>query len=502
MKTTTPPRPTYVSMLLCGGVVALPLAVGLFQSGGLLSLASGSRPPGQVAYVLSKLFALTAFGLFWLQCALALSRSSPIFRAFPQVNRSGHVRLGLVTAGCALAHALFFFVASSARTGAWAWEVWVPRADRGFYAMNLSLGLGALAVMGLLVLAGWRTLRGDARWRNVHRLWPLLAAFAFVHAFSIGTASRSGAARPVFLFVAGSLALATLARLLPHRALLVVLALLGMGASPRAVAPGVAFVGLGPTGWSLYWTNAAGDTLRILTASEPRTPALSLSRKRVAYVSASGELREVDLTSGADALLVRPRHGDAVTQPAYAPGTDDLYVVLLHDGSSAESDIARLDRRSKTLEPVVRQRSAQLEPNVASDGRTLLYTSLACQVECGRIIQELWAFDLITRQARQLTLTNSAVRQPFESKGVVYFSSDLEGNHHIHRFDVATKTLQSLTAGEVTDETPVVDASGAILFIRRSPAGVALMRLRGVGDAVSVPLPEELTNLRDLRGGR
>lgn len=171
-------------------------------------------PPGQQLYLLAKLSGLFAIFLFWLQCMLALARYAPIALGFPASDFRLHRRLGIATGLLILAHVLPFVMAASLRTGHAAWDLLIPNFTHGYYRSNIGLGAIAFWIVCLTVFAGWRTARGRRHWKRVHLLWPVVFGLAFLHAFAIGTESRYGGMRGVMVFLALSVGIAGVGRLL------------------------------------------------------------------------------------------------------------------------------------------------------------------------------------------------------------------------------------------------------------------------------------------------
>lgn len=198
--------------VVCASVVAAPLVVWLISIGNPFDYFAYRLPPGQAAYVASKLGGLVAFSLLWLQCLLALARTAPVLRSFPASTRVVHKWLGMAMAAVALAHFLLFFVAVWLRNGAPAWGLLIPRFDHGYFDLYVSLGLIALVLLACGMLAGWQLMRGRKAWRLLHYVWPVVFGLVFLHAFAIGSESRFGAMRYVFLFMATSLAAAAISR--------------------------------------------------------------------------------------------------------------------------------------------------------------------------------------------------------------------------------------------------------------------------------------------------
>lgn len=287
-----------------------------------------------------------------------------------------------------------------------------------------------------------------------------------------------------------------------YRALVAMLLFGAVGGVHGAELPaGLSFVGHTATGWEIFVVNDEGRLRRVPAHSEPRTPAYSLSRRRLAYVSAEGHVREIDLRSGDDRVVVEAGPGAAYTQPAYQPGGARLYLVRLKQGSSVDTDLVAVDPDRANVRVVTGQRSAQFEPRVSADGRFLYYSSVACTLSCGKIIQEIWRRDLLSGESEQVTLLNGIARQPFPgSDGSLYFVSNRAGSFHLWRWSIGD-IPERLTSGIVSDESPVLASDQSLYFIRRSPTGTRLMRLAGGGTAEPVSLSVELADLKDLRAG-
>src|SRR5262245_38483148 len=82
------------------------------------------------------------------------------------------------------------------------------------------------------------------------------------------------------------------------------------------------FVGLSAGEWALYVGRGTRELQRVPTVSQPRSPAYGARAGRIAYISAGGELREIDLERRSDVVLLAPTKQEAYTQPTYRPGTD------------------------------------------------------------------------------------------------------------------------------------------------------------------------------------
>lgn len=162
-------------------------------------------PPGQRLFVFGKLAALLAITLYWMQAVLALANRIPWAHGRPLIGANGHRRLGLATFAMVSLHVGLFVTAAVLRAGPSGWAFLLPNFTHGYYAAMVSVGLIAFWLLILGVFAGWRVTRGATVWRKVHALWPVVFALGFIHAFAIGSESRFGFMRYLFLFIALSL---------------------------------------------------------------------------------------------------------------------------------------------------------------------------------------------------------------------------------------------------------------------------------------------------------
>lgn len=273
-------------------------------------------------------------------------------------------------------------------------------------------------------------------------------------------------------------------------------------AASAELPEGLLFVALREDTWQIHRVDGRGEARPIPTPTEPRTPAYSASTGRIAYVSAAGDVHEIELASGDDTVLVRKTDQQAYTQPTYAPGSDVLYVVTLRQGNSVDSDITRVDRATGKTVPVLLHRSAQFEPTPSRDGHRLYYSHVACAAECGKIIQEIWALQLASGVTEQLTLLNGISRQPVEGEdGTLYFSSNRDGNNHLWRLPRIGAAPERLTDGRVTDDSPA-PIGDAVYFVRRERGATRLMRWRQERGVAPVDLPAGISAIRDLRVGQ
>lgn len=148
-------------------------------------------PPGQIWYVLSKLFGLYAAVLLWLQalCGLLLPTSFGIW--LPRWARARHGILGGITLLVVVGHIGSFVAAVSLRKARFEWPLLLPNLS-DFYHSSITVGL--IAFFLLLLAVGAAFLRHSLRpvWRWLHRLVQGVVALGLLHGFLIGTETRDG----------------------------------------------------------------------------------------------------------------------------------------------------------------------------------------------------------------------------------------------------------------------------------------------------------------------
>lgn len=237
----------------------------------------------------------------------------------------------------------------------------------------------------------------------------------------------------------------------------------------------------------------------IETQREPRTFDFDFKHKRVVYIASDKNLYLKDEASNTEALLLEAKE-DAYTQPMFTPSGDEIVLVKLIEGNSANTDIISLDVKTKKIKSVVTQKSTQLEPYILNDAN-LYYSNVTCVEGCGKIIQELWFKHLLSGDAYQLTLNNVISHQPSVDKAQkhIYFSSNKKGFYHIWKMDLENGEMFQLTQGKVTDGYPMPINNSEVLFIRRDGSQSLLMKVDHKGQVSQISLPSQYTKIRNLK---
>ena len=151
-----------------------------------------SLPAGQRFYLISKLSALVALAILFVQISLMLfKRYVPAGRRIVWPQRS-HQLLGIVTFVLVLIHSISFITAASFRSGAPAFSLLLPNFQTGLYNTAVSLGLLAFYLFLLLVPFGFIARSGGSLIRRIHRWLVWLALLCvMIHSVAIGSESKT-----------------------------------------------------------------------------------------------------------------------------------------------------------------------------------------------------------------------------------------------------------------------------------------------------------------------
>ena len=263
---------------------------------------------------------------------------------------------------------------------------------------------------------------------------------------------------------------------------------------------GMVFMGLTERGWQTYNVLIEGQAPQVLAINaEVRTPVLSSTKNTLFYIDEAAQVRRFSIADKKANRVLTASKAASYTQPETTVDNKALYIVQLQQGKSLDTDIVALDIATQKITPVIIQRSAQFEPYLSAPW--LYYSNVHCVLGCGKIIQEIWRYHTIAGRAEQITLLNNISRQPTvdEHNQWLYFSSNAAGNYHIYRQSLQQNNAspEPLTQGAVTDKSPAL-YQNRLYFIRQQAQQTLLMCRTIHGELHSLPLPEGITQLRDL----
>lgn len=262
------------------------------------------------------------------------------------------------------------------------------------------------------------------------------------------------------------------------------------------------FMGLKNNSWFLFYRKLGNQTFSsIKTSSEPREIYFSVIEKTIFYLDAETKLRQLKLDKNKEETIIfTPSQSDSYAQPFWDKNNQLLYMVKMPHGKSSEADIVVWN--GEKMSPIVLQISSQFEPFI-SNKKWLYYGHVHCSLNCGHIIQEIWRKNLISGEAEQLTLLGQISRQAVVDKEGkwMYFSSNKQGTYQIWRQSVNGEkhTLEQISNSDATDSDPAISSKGQLFFIRHKQNKAYLMLRKNSGNIQQIPLPEGVSEIRNLR---
>lgn len=171
-------------------VLTLPGLTWLSSVGDLADYWRNQAPPGQVPYVVSKLFGLFAIAIFWMQLVYmvlnAKTNSLLGIEGFNKYHRGVGACIFLLIAS----HVAFFLLGPVLRINQFMTQYLTPTFSAGFYRSIVTLGIFAaiLVIVGLLFVVGRNQSTNVRKWG--HRAMMPAFVLAFVHSLLIGSESR------------------------------------------------------------------------------------------------------------------------------------------------------------------------------------------------------------------------------------------------------------------------------------------------------------------------
>lgn len=234
-------------------------------------------------------------------------------------------------------------------------------------------------------------------------------------------------------------------------------------------------------GWVVYLVGEEGRVDRISTQIEPRSICILPDLTKGVYAGADGNIRIIDVRSGSEKVVAEGRSDLSVVQPCWIDASGNGIVqVEMMDGKSVETEIVGIDLRTGVRRHLARQPGAQFEPQI-HEGRLLAYSSVACSEGCIDLLQEIWWRDLLTGEARQLTLLNAISHTPVWHGRSIVFSSNASGSYQLWQVSVAGGEPVRLTWSGTNDVSPA-SCGGNIFFLRSQPGGTYLMKTTSAGE--------------------
>ncbi len=211
--------------------------------------------------------------------------------------------------------------------------------------------------------------------------------------------------------------------------------------------------------YKLLVSDADGYNPRTIASSkEPlMSPAWSADGKKIAYVSFENKRSAIFVQTLATGKRTKvSSHRGINGAPAFSPDGTRLAITLSKDGSA---DIYILNLLSGSLKKLTKSYGIETEASWSPDGRTLIYTSNSG----GK--PQLYSISSMGGSPTRLTFNgdyNSRGQFSSDGKSIVMVHAN-RGDYRIAIMDVATRTINVLTAGRY-DESPSFSPNGDMVL--------------------------------------
>lgn len=196
----------------------------------------------------------------------------------------------------------------------------------------------------------------------------------------------------------------------------------------------------------------------IASSAEPlMSPVWSPDNKKIAYVSFENKRSAIYIQTLATGKRIKVAAYRGINgAPAFSPDGTRLALTLSKDGSA---DIYVLDLNKKSLMKVTKSYGIDTEPTWSPDGKTIVYTS----DRGGK--PQLYTVSSQGGRTSRLTFDgdyNAGAQFSPDGKSIAMVHAN-RGDYRIAVMDVATRTINVLTAGRY-DESPSFSANGDMVL--------------------------------------
>lgn len=235
--------------------------------------------------------------------------------------------------------------------------------------------------------------------------------------------------------------------------------------STSSLSADIAFVANIDGNWDLFKADGDGrNPVRITrTVFDERNPCWFPDRNRIVYSASDGGICVADLQSGKIDLIVEHDAKRPQVTPCVSPdGKKIAFSQFRLPDEKDDTDLMIHNLDTKRTTRLLDQAAIQIWPSWSPDGKRIVYASVHCSSECGRIIQELWVAASQGGWSRQLLLTHGFCQQPVWSPDgrSIAFSSDHAGNYDIWIVSLDDWKLRQLTTDKGLDVKPAWSPDG------------------------------------------
>jgi len=268
----------------------------------------------------------------------------------------------------------------------------------------------------------------------------------------------------------------------------------------------IAFVANADRNWGLFSVNDDGKNLVQLTNTpyDEKDPCWSSDKKKIVYATSDGQLNIVDVGTREKRQVAVAQQSPPKISPSFSPNDKEIAFIQFRPAEQGDdTDLMIFNPETEATRRVLDQYAMQMWPAWSPDGNRILYTSIHCAGDCGRMIQELWLADPSGGWARQLLMTNSLCQQPAWSPDGkrIAFASDRGGSLDIWVLSLEDWKLEQVTTDESLDVSPAWSPDGKRLAFVSTRSGRMEIWIKdlGSGDLRRLrPFGERVVECKDV----